>query len=220
MRYQLPLITILLASCGDPCLVDIDDASCPECTPVEMGHPYGPCDPETGCGGPGSICYAPTQEANVCAKTCLSDEDCGAVEYCTPDSAPAACSPWGWCVVTCGAADGACPDGMACDLDIEGAAGLGICTWPVVQKREAPDVPWPSVEMAGTLKSPASVADLLVQCFGEVDYSQAPGFTYEDQAPDGDDQQSGMLCVGWTAHLDRADCMRSGLLDLGGTASP
>lgn len=136
MRDQIVLLTCLLAACGDPCIVETtEEEACPEtdtgaCLPVEQGHPYGPCDPEVGCGGPESICYEPAPAGNVCAKTCASDADCGEVEYCTPDNAPASCSVWGWCIVACDAADGACPGGMVCDLDLEGAAGLGICIWP------------------------------------------------------------------------------------------
>lgn len=96
---------------------------------------------------------------------------------------------------------------------------LSCDTTEPTELREALDVPWPSVEIAGPLKSPASVAGLLDECFGEVDYSQAPGFFYEDQAPDGDDQQPAELCLRWAAHLDVADCVRRGLLDLGGAVS-
>ena len=129
MKYLLALC-LALTACGDPCIVETEEEATDGCLPVEQGHPYGPCDPEVGCSGPESICYEPAPAANVCAKTCSSDADCGAVEHCTPDNAPASCSAWGWCVISCGAADGACPSGMVCDLDIEGAAGLSICTWP------------------------------------------------------------------------------------------
>lgn len=128
MRYPLVLLTCLLAACGDPCIVETEEEACPEtdtgaCLPVEQGHPYGPCDPVVGCSGPENICYSPGP-GNVCARTCHADADCGAVEQCTPDGAAAICHAWGWCVVPCGAADGSCPAGMACD-DV-----LGICIWP------------------------------------------------------------------------------------------
>lgn len=86
------------------------------------------------------------------------------------------------------------------------------------QLREAPDVPWPAVQIAGPLKSPASLTGLLAECFVEVDYDHGtpPSFTYEDEVPDGDDQQPAQLCVEWEAHLDVADCVRRGLIDLGG----
>ncbi len=87
------------------------------------------------------------------------------------------------------------------------------------QQREAPDVPWPSVEIDGPLKSPASLAPLLEECFGELDYSETPSFSYVDKTPDGNDQQLAQLCVEWRAHLDVADCVRRGLLDLSGVVS-
>lgn len=87
------------------------------------------------------------------------------------------------------------------------------------EPREAPDVPWPSVEIEGPLKSPASLNSLLEECFIEVDYDATPKFRYDDKVPDGDDQQPAELCLAWTAHLDVADCVRRGLLDLGGVVS-
>lgn len=85
--------------------------------------------------------------------------------------------------------------------------------------REAPDVPWPSVEIDGLLKSPASLAPILEECFGEIDYSEPPSFSYVDKTPDGNDQQIAQLCVEWRAHLDVADCVRRELLELGGVVT-
>lgn len=89
------------------------------------------------------------------------------------------------------------------------------------QLREAPDVPWPSAMIDGPVKSPLAVAKVLAGCFAEeVDYySFQPQFFYGDKEPDGDDQQLAHLCVEWGAHLDLADCVRKGLIDLGGTVS-
>lgn len=129
MRQIIVSLLILAAACGDPCVVETDEV-CADCLPVEQGHPYGPCDPVVGCNGPANVCYSPGAGADVCAKTCTSEADCAAVEYCTPDSAPATCSPWGWCVVTCDAASAACPSGMVCDATLEDVAALGICVWP------------------------------------------------------------------------------------------
>lgn len=86
-------------------------------------------------------------------------------------------------------------------------------------QREAPDVPWPEAIIEGSLKSPAGVAGLLDECFLEIDYSGAPAFRYQDKVPDGDDQQPAELCLDWGAHLDVADCVRRGLIELGGVVS-
>lgn len=87
------------------------------------------------------------------------------------------------------------------------------------QQREAPDVPWPAVEIDGPLKSPVSLAELLDACFLEADYDGPPAFHYEDELADGDDWQPAELCIEWAAHIDVADCVRRGLLDLGGVVS-
>jgi len=88
------------------------------------------------------------------------------------------------------------------------------------QLREAPDVPWPSVEIAGQVKTPRLVGELLVECFkGELvypfDYGAPTQVHYQDKTPDGDDQQPAQLCVSWQTHLDAGDCVRLALLELG-----
>lgn len=86
--------------------------------------------------------------------------------------------------------------------------------------REAPDVPWPSVVIEGPVKSPLAIAEVLAECFAkEVDYSFQPQFFYGDKEPDGDDQQLAHLCIEWGAHLDLADCVRQGLIALGGAVT-
>lgn len=88
---------------------------------------------------------------------------------------------------------------------------------PAPTFREAPDVPWPAVEIEGPLKSPASLVAVLEDCFAIADFALQPGFDYEDEIADGDDWQPARLCVDWSAHIDVADCVRKRLLDLGGT---
>jgi hypothetical protein len=99
------------------------------------------------------------------------------------------------------------------------AAACAAVTEPTTEQREAPDVPWPAVEIDGPLKSPASLAELLDACFIEADYDGPPAFHYEDEVADGDDWQPAELCVEWAAHIDVADCVRRGLLDRGGVVS-
>lgn len=99
---------------------------------------------------------------------------------------------------------------LACDSSSE-----------TTQLREAPDVPWPSVSIAGQVKSPLYVGELLAYCFAAelstgLDYGAPTLIQYEDEVADGDDQQPAELCVSWSAHIDVADCVRSGLLELGG----
>lgn len=89
-----------------------------------------------------------------------------------------------------------------------------------VINREAPDVPWPSVDLEGQVKSPDYVGAVLADCFAAelgIDHSAPTLVHYEDQVPDGDDQQPAELCVSWSAHLDLGDCVRRGLLKLGAT---
>lgn len=102
--------------------------------------------------------------------------------------------------------------GVAC-------SALACDPTPSVTQREAPDVPWPSVEIDGLLKSPAALVPVLEECFGDLDYSEQPSFRYVDKTPNGNDQQIAQLRVEWRAHLDVADCVRRGLLELGGVVS-
>ena len=90
---------------------------------------------------------------------------------------------------------------------------------PSPELREAPDVPWLSVEIAGEVKTPLGVGDVLVDCFTYefgINFNGPPAVHYIDKEPDGDDWQPAQLCVEWTAHLDLGDCVRRGLLKLGG----
>lgn len=109
---------------------------------------------------------------------------------------------------------------------------LGACDIPGaednIETREAPDVPWPSVEIAGQIKSPVYVGQMLADCFAAEAGIGGTGITYgaptlvhyADKTPDGDDQQPAELCLSWSAHLDFGDCVRRGLIELGATVQP
>lgn len=89
------------------------------------------------------------------------------------------------------------------------------------QPREAPDVPWPAVTIDAEVKTPLYAADVLAECFEhpEITYGAPTLVHYEDQVPDGDDQQPMLFCVDVSAHLDVGDCIRTALLELGGAMS-
>ena len=104
------------------------------------------------------------------------------------------------------------------------ASALAAACDPVhepTQPREAPDVPWPSVTIDAEVKTPLYAADVLAACFEhpEITYGAPTLIHYEDETPDGDDQQPQLFCVAVTAHLDTADCVRTALLELGGKVS-
>lgn len=104
------------------------------------------------------------------------------------------------------------------------ASALAAACDPVhepTQPREAPDVPWPAVTIDAEVKTPLYAADVLAECFAhpEITYGAPTLVHYEDQAPDGDDQQPMLFCVAVTTHLDTGDCVRQHLLALGGKVS-
>lgn len=88
---------------------------------------------------------------------------------------------------------------------------------PAVVAREAPDVPWSSVAISSEVEGPEAAAKVLADCFdGSETLAEPPAVDYLDNEPDGDDQQAAQLCVSWSAHLDRADCVRRALIAGGG----
>jgi hypothetical protein len=105
------------------------------------------------------------------------------------------------------------------------------CDPPVdhVEPREAPDVPWPSVSLDGPVEGPDLAGAVLSSCFDstlvadplESDAGDPPCPTctalvsYIDDPPDDDDRQHAQLCVSWSAHLDRQDCIRRALTKAG-----
>lgn len=90
-----------------------------------------------------------------------------------------------------------------------------------ITPREAPDVPWPSVDFDGEVAGPDEIGAIIGGCFDGTElFAKETAVAYSDEAPDADDQQAAQICVTWSAHLDRADCVRRGLIKAGLTPVP